>query len=311
MAAIGRWLWRWFRPLAFAAAALALCYALWAQREAVSAVPWQLSWLAFAVAAAAFACGPVLGATGYWLLLRDLTHRAPYVASVRTWTRSFVARYVPSGALTVAVRVRARGDAAASTAQVLSATAFEQLAATLGGAAVATAAFLLAHVAPPLAAPAILAGAVAVALALRSGFVGRRLPRLEPVRGRALAGAALLAAVSWLSAGTAAWVLVAAITPGAPEPFFLVAAYAFAWLVGFLVVLAPGGLGVREATLIALLAPEFGLARATVIAVVLRFANIVGDLVAAGAVELGASLLGPPLAMPCAICDDGSRVTRQ
>jgi len=112
---------------------------------------------------------------------------------------------------------------------------------------------------------------------------------LELVRGRILAAAALLAAASWAITGTAAWILIAALTPSPPDPFFLIGAYAFAWLVGFLVVFAPSGLGVREATLIVLLAPHLGAGPATVLAVVLRFANIVGDVVAAGAVEAAAS----------------------
>jgi uncharacterized membrane protein YbhN (UPF0104 family) len=279
-------LWRWFRPLALCAAALGLGVALWAQRDGIQAFPWTISGAAFAMAVVAFAFGPLLGATAYWLLLRDLACGAAYVPAVQAWTRSFIARYVPSGALTVAVRLRARG--AASTAQVLSATAFEQLAATLGGAAAATGSFVLARTAPPLAAPAILVCAAGLAIALRSRCVERRFPRLELVRGRVLAGAALLAATSWIAAGTAAWFLVGALTPVDAEPFFLVGAYAFAWLLGFLVMIAPGGLGVREATLIAMLTPQFGAAPATVFAVVLRLANIVGDVLAAAAVEVAA-----------------------
>jgi len=217
---------------------------------------------------------------------------------MRAWSRSFLARYVPSGALTVAVRVRARGDLSASSAQVLSATAFEQLAGALGGAAAATLAFLFARTQPPLAALVTLLGALTLAVALRPAVfarwaqrlpLARRLPPLELVRGRILAAAALVAAASWAITGTAAWILIAALTPSPPDPFFLIGVYAFAWLVGFLVVFAPSGLGVREATLIVLLAPHLGAGPAAVLAVVLRFANIVGDVVAAGAVEAVAS----------------------
>jgi glycosyltransferase 2 family protein len=291
--AVARWLWGRFQPLALFAAAGGLACALWAQREAVGAVPWEIARTPFAVAVVVFACGPLLAATGYWLLLRDLTHSTSYAGCVRMWTRSFVARYVPSGVLTVALRVRARGEAGASAAQVLSATVFEQVAATLGGALAALAAFALAHEMPPLAVPAILAMAVAAAFVLRSRRLARRFPALEPVGAGAVTGAALLAAVSWTSAGTAAWVLLAALAPGSPEPFFLVGAYAFAWLVGFLVPIAPSGLGVREAMLIALLAPQFGAAHATVFAVVLRFANVLGDVLAAAAVEVGYAFARP------------------
>jgi glycosyltransferase 2 family protein len=231
---------------------------------------------------------PPLCATAYWLLLRDVTTQPPYLPSVKTWTRSFLARYVPSGALTVAVRIRERGTASAS--QVLSAPGLENFPGRLGVASAATAAFALAHASPPLAAPVVLAGAVAVAFGLRLGAVRRRVPRLVPVRAAALAGATALSGASWLAAGTAVWIMAAAIAPGSPDPLLLVGAYAFAWLVGFLAVLAPGGLGVREATLVVLIAPQLGLGTATLVAVALRLANLAGDLGAA-LIELGSALV--------------------
>jgi uncharacterized membrane protein YbhN (UPF0104 family) len=69
----------------------------------------------------------------------------------------------------------------------------------------------------------------------------------------------------------------------APEPsprVFAVAAGAFAtaYAVGVLVVLAPAGLGARDVTLVALLAPVMGLTSATAIALVTRVLHTGGDL---------------------------------
>jgi hypothetical protein len=50
--------------------------------------------------------------------------------------------------------------------------------------------------------------------------------------------------------------------------------------------------GAREATLIALLAPSFGVPAATVLAIVLRFANTVSDLVVLLAVEVACGAPG-------------------
>jgi glycosyltransferase 2 family protein len=283
---------RWFRPVAIGAAAVGLGSALWLERHGAAAYPWRLSWHAFVAAVAVFALGPLLGAVAFWILVRDLTGTTALRASLRTWTRSFLARYVPSGALVIAVRVRERNRLRATTGQVWVATAVEQVVAALGGAVAATVALLLAGKSPPLVAPVIAFAAAAAVLALRPRTAARWLRRLPGVRsspplvsGRAAAIAAAVCCASWLATGTGAWLLISALTPSRPGFFFIVGAYALAWVVGFVIVFAPSGLGAREATLIALLAPSFGVPAATVLAIVLRFANTVSDLVVLLAVE--------------------------
>jgi uncharacterized membrane protein YbhN (UPF0104 family) len=66
-------------------------------------------------------------------------------------------------------------------------------------------------------------------------------------------------------------------------------------LTGFVVPFAPSGLDVREATFAGILAPQFGFGPATAIALMLRFANIVGDLLVVATVEACAlAVLRPP-----------------
>lgn len=55
-------------------------------------------------------------------------------------------------------------------------------------------------------------------------------------------------------------------------------AYAIAWIAGFLVLIAPGGLGVREAVFVALLAPSLGSTQALSLAVGLRVVSLLVDL---------------------------------
>jgi len=68
----------------------------------------------------------------------------------------------------------------------------------------------------------------------------------------------------------------------------VVGAYALAWVAGFLVVFAPGGLGVREAVFVALLAGTAGKSAALSVAVASRVVTVVADLLMGGA---GAALL--------------------
>jgi glycosyltransferase 2 family protein len=287
---------RHFRTFAVVSSAAGLALVLWTQRGALDTYPWRLSWPLFLVGVLAFAIGPLAGATSFWLIQRGVGGVAPFAAAVRLWMRSFLARYVPLGALTVVVRVRGRERVAASRAQVLSATAYEQLVAIFAGAFIAAVALALSGRGLALLPAALVAAVLLLAVGgplaaprLRGIPWPRRL-RLEPVRPGALALAALVCCAGWLATGTAVWTLLRALSPAAPGLLYATGAYALAWLIGFVVPFAPSGLGAREGALIGMLAPRFGVGPAAAIAVLLRFVNIVGDLIAAGLVELGSLL---------------------
>jgi hypothetical protein len=261
-----------------------LAFAVALQWDAIRTFDWRLSWAPFAAALCLFALGPLVGAVSFWIVLRDLAPGARLGPSVWVWQRSFAARYMPSGALTVAVRLVERDRLGATRGQMLAATAFEQLVGAAAAAAVSLAAFAAAGRRPPVAAVVVIGAVLALAA------VGRPAAacwgRLAVVRARALVAAVVVCACGWLVAGAATWIFVEGLTHGpAPSFAFLLGAYAFAWLVGFLVFFAPSGLGPREATLTALLAPIVGAAPAIALAVGLRLANIAGDFFAIGTVE--------------------------
>lgn len=292
------WTARRFTPIAVVATVVGVGLALWGQREAIARFDWTLSPAVLVGSVALFAVAPVLQGVCFWLLLRRLGTASRLAPALVVWTRSFLVRYAPTGALAFALRVRERGRMAASTSQVWTATAYEQLVALLSG-TVACALFFLAapgHRVPALAL-ALCVLSVAVAVAVRPRFLGERVQRLLArrglelpalLRGRVLATVAAINALGWVATGAAAWLLVRALSGEAdPNFFWLTAAYAFAWLLGFLVPFLPGGLGLREATLVALLAPGYGVGVATTLALALRFANTLGEFAAIGLVEAG------------------------
>jgi hypothetical protein len=90
---------------------------------------------------------------------------------------------------------------------------------------------------------------------------------------------------SWASYGLSLWLL--AMAAGAPAleslPLCLTG-MALAMTVGFLVVVAPSGIGVREAVIVAALAPVLDRPAALAVALVARLLFTIGDLVAAAAV---------------------------
>jgi hypothetical protein len=286
---------RRLRPFIPAAIVLGIVAAVAAQWSAIASFDWRLSWLPFACAVALFAVGPLMGATAFWLVTRDLTRGTSLVPCLEVWGRSFAARFVPSGALTVAVRVSEHEALDASPAQVWSATVYEQLVSATAGAGVAVAGFALAGKSPPAVATVFLCvtavGMLGAGRARRFLVERARPPRFvevwQPVRNRSLLCAVLVDVGGWMVAGAATWLFAGAlISRPVPGVAFLVGAYAFAWLVGFVVPFVPSGLGIREATLVALLTPYLGAAGATALAVALRLANIAGDLVAIGAIEV-------------------------
>ena len=104
-----------------------------------------------------------------------------------------------------------------------------------------------------------------------------RLPAVSP---RAMAGSALLALGCWLCSGAMVTLLIAAVGAKVSGATFLLAtgAYAFAWIAGFVALVAPAGLAVREAALIAVLSLQLGLAEASAVALMARVLVTLADL---------------------------------
>jgi uncharacterized membrane protein YbhN (UPF0104 family) len=83
----------------------------------------------------------------------------------------------------------------------------------------------------------------------------------------------------WLLHGASVWLLARGLF-GAPaaDLWFYTGAFAVSWLAGLAAVFAPGGIGVREAVLAALLTPKIGAANAIVVAVASRMFFAAVDL---------------------------------
>jgi uncharacterized membrane protein YbhN (UPF0104 family) len=86
----------------------------------------------------------------------------------------------------------------------------------------------------------------------------------------------------WPLVGGSFWMTARALLHvSAGDLAFYVGAYAAAWIVGFVAIVAPGGIGVREAVLIAMLRSKIGSADALVLAAVSRGVFTAADLSAA------------------------------
>jgi uncharacterized membrane protein YbhN (UPF0104 family) len=130
-----------------------------------------------------------------------------------------------------------------------------------------------------------------LATALR---LARRDPMPNPLTLPGILRAVGWALVSWVLYGLHVWILTRMLGAGGvgmlPRS---IGAFAAAWCVGFMVVIAPAGGGAREAALIVLLGTGVGAARATVVAVVSRLLFTLGDLGWGGAVALAVRRRAP------------------
>ena len=286
---------RYFKWIALIATAAGIAVALVGQRDAIRDFDWSLDWGAFTVAVLLFAVGPWVQGAAFWLVLRAMRVPAPFPEAMLVWTRSFLVRYAPSGALALVLRVRERERLSASAADVYASFGYEQVVALASGAVACLVGFALAGSWPPLVATVVSLACVGVAVLARPAFLGRLLQRKlsdrghvvhSLVRGRILALVIAFNALSWVATGAATWTLIESLSEeGAPSLAWLVGVYAFSYLLGFLVPLLPGGLGLRDATLIGFLATRFGAGVATALGLTLRLANTLGEFVAIVVVE--------------------------
>ena len=115
-----------------------------------------------------------------------------------------------------------------------------------------------------------------------------RLARRQPLDRTAglgtMARTVAWTALGWVLFGVHAWLLVRAA--GGSGFFLATGAYALAFTAGFLVVIAPGGVGVREAALTVALGPVLATGAPLVVALVSRVVMTVADLAWAGAAVL-------------------------
>jgi hypothetical protein len=244
---------RSFRWIAAIGTAAGITVALVAQRDAITSFDWTFSWRLLVPSVLAFAGAPLVQGFSFWLIMRFLGARTPLAEAMLVWSRSFLLRYAPSGALAIVVRIRGRERLAATRDQVYVATAYEQLAAIVAGAIVSVACFIAAGLEPHWLAFAIGLPAVAFAIAVRPAFFGGLVHRLlerrgldvpKILRGRQLTIAIAVNATGWIATGA------------------------------------------RDGMLVALLATRFGAGVGSVLAITVRLANTLGEFVAIALVEL-------------------------
>jgi glycosyltransferase 2 family protein len=227
-------------------------------------------------------------------LLTSSGSRVPFAPAARIFFVGQIGKYLPGAVWPVLAQMelgQAQRIPRRRSATVAVLTMLVSLAAGLLTAACATAPILAGSVTAGyrwafLAVPVLLVGLhprVLNPLIDRLLRMAKRPPLDVPLTGRAIVAATGWAVLGWLLNGLHIYLMAARLgAPSARTLLLAIGGFAFAWCVGFLVVFAPAGAGVREVVLVASLTPVLSVGKATAVALASRLLTTVGDLLCAG-----------------------------
>jgi hypothetical protein len=227
-------------------------------------------------------------------LLADLGSRLPMRTALHVFFLGQLGKYLPGSVFAVAAQMQLGRSQGVSRSRVGTAS-------LLFMGVLVCAGLLVAAVALPLTSPDALRHYFWVLAALPVGLVCLAPPvltRLVALLLRVLRRDPIERALSWAGVGSAvAWAVAMWVAYGVHVLVLLLpqdtsgtanlgllalGGYALAWTVGFLVLLAPAGAGLRELVLVLALAPVLDSAPATAVAVVSRGVMTLGDLLWGG-----------------------------
>ncbi|WP_422773166.1 lysylphosphatidylglycerol synthase domain-containing protein [Plantactinospora sp. WMMC1484] len=265
----------------------------------IPAVLGELSALGLILAGLAAAASGLCGCLGWRAVLRDFGVDLPPLGAARIFFVGQLAKYLPGKVWPILVQARL-GRAYGVPARASAVAALLSMLITLGTGLLLTAATLpvlggrattqywwILPAIPPLLLllwPPLLNRILAGLLRL-----ARREPMPRPLSLRGIGGAVGWSAATWLGYGTHLWLLLADVgvggavggggVGGGPGLLLVsVGAFAGSWSVGFLLAVAPAGVGPREVALPLLLAPAVAQPVALVATVVSRLLLTLVDL---------------------------------
>lgn len=279
---------RLWRVLQFAAGAALVALAArsvvvnWQSLRA-QPIEWRFStaWIAASVLVV-FASYAVL-IEAWRRVVLSMGERLAFFTAARIWFLASLGKYVPgkvwavAGAAVLAQRAGVDPAVAVAGAIVLQALALASGAAVV--AVTAREAFqTVGQGAMPVAAAVVVLSLAGVAMLASQRFLDRfnRLlpsswPRLRAIPPRMLAAAFIANAIAWTGYGLALLLLARGLLPGVeltlPQA---VGVFTCSYLVGFIALFAPGGLGPRESVFLLMLAPDIGLKPAAALALASR-----------------------------------------
>lgn len=280
-----RRVWRWLQFVLGAVLVGLAIRALVMNWQSLRSQPieWRFStaWIAMSVMVV-FASYVVL-IEAWRRVVLSMGQRLAFLPAARIWFLASLGKYVPGkvwaavGAAVLAQRAGVDPGAAVAGAIVLQALALASgaavVAVTAGEAFQAVGEGIL-----PLAAAVIVLSLSGVAMLASQSILDRisglfpvSWPRLRAVSPAMLAAAFLANLIAWTGYGVALLLLTRGLLPGVALSLpRAVGVFTCSYLVGFIALFAPGGLGPRESVFLLLLAGDIGLKPAAALALASR-----------------------------------------
>jgi hypothetical protein len=264
------------------------------QWQELRAYEWSLQpgWLALSYAAL-FAAW-LLELSAWRFILGTLGGALRWRRAAQTWFLASLARYIPGNIWQFLGMAELAADDGVSRITTLTSIFLYQILGTAAGLSLAAVYFAVAGAGAWLSAlrPLLLLVPLGLLLChprLLSWMLNQvmRLLKRPPVEVTLTWGQIWLVLLAylgvWLLMGSGFALLAKAVVPVSAEQFAaLIAVWAAAFVVGYLSMLVPGGLGVREGVMILLLAPVFVAPEPTIVALLARLWMVGGELAGAG-----------------------------
>ncbi|MGP4021750.1 lysylphosphatidylglycerol synthase transmembrane domain-containing protein [Actinomadura sp. 3N407] len=274
--------------------ALAFCaYSVASQWDATVDAFRQMSWVALAAALAAGLAGLFTWMLGWREFLGGLGSPLPVRAIFRISGISQLGKYVPGKVWALVTQIEMTREHRVPPERSFGSTLLAVATSTACGLAVAAVTLPLTSVTArenywflfPLA-PVLLIllhpKIVTWCLGLMLRII-RRPPLERPVSLGVTLRAIGWTVLGWVLFGVHTWLLCMAVGgDGKGLPFLATGAYALAFVAGFLVFIAPGGIGAREAALTVVLTPVLPAGAPVVVAIASRVLLTIADLIVAG-----------------------------
>lgn len=254
-------------------------------------ITWQLDWMWIGASLLLTWVMYLLLVGGWRALIVAWGERLPFWSGVRIWLLAGLGKYVPGkvwalvGMGVLAQRAGVSGGIAVGSSLVMQLLALATggaVAVGLLGATVLDGVLPGGSLAAYVVAAACLGGSLLVTSPAAMRYVGRRVGHPDSVRAihpGQLVVAGLPNLVAWLGYGLAlVWLLRGTLGGVELDWVRATGAYTASYLAGYLFLLAPGGLGVREGILVLLLQDTIGPGNAVALAATSRLALTVNEL---------------------------------
>lgn len=261
---------------------------IYQQSGAIMEIQWNASGLAALAGAVLLSAANLLFFSLSWaLLLRDRSEpRNKLLSAISVYASSSIMKYLPGNVFHYVARNIAGGKLGKSQGHLAAASVFEIMFSLLS--AMFLPAIIFLFVPAPFFQELFRLCAIAFSLVLLGLlFFPQMFERLASLLPASLSitwlpknipSAMLSNIAGFVSIMCGAALLGYFILPQEVSPFSAGALFIMAWMVGFVTIGAPGGVGVREAFLVMVLTPLSGGPDALVFAILMRMATTLGDV---------------------------------